>query len=322
MKIVNYYGFSVDYDSGRVYLTEGRVAGYIQQIPTGDDGIAKGSLHGDVINKNPKVALNADANLLYIDLAGKEYPDQIHEYEHLPHTADGRLLMDSVGKITRTYKGLGFTDLNAVALYKAPKPEPADEEAVTGAYRYETIGDYRYASYNLDEGGVVNATRTKTGEKLELEVLMVGAGGCGKGQTTTMAKGGDGGGGELAFGKLPATASVGIAITLPKGGDRSSDSPANTTVVENGVTLKATSGKSATDKNDAAGFGKQSVPDGWKDLWMFTWLLPGSREVGGSAWTNEQNYPNATYCGEGGAGTKDNRPGTGNNGFVAIRWKK
>jgi len=57
-------------------------------------------------------------------------------------------------------------------------------------------------------------------------------------------------------------------------------------------------------------------------LRQFTWLEPLSQYVGGVAETGEQNYPSGTVCGQGGAGTKDNRAGNGVYSYVAIRWKK
>lgn len=201
-----------------------------------------------------------------------------------------------------------------------PPPPPAKMALMCD--RYYEDKDYYYGLFYSGETVGYEALRTEDGANVEFEVLLVGAGGSGKGQTMTFGKGGDGGGGQLVIGKLPPAPAGSIFISVPKGGTSQGDSPANTTVKEGSTVLTAIAGKNATDKNNAAGYNKQAVPESWAGLSMFTWLLPESRNVGGVATSDEQNYPDATFCGEGGAGTNGNRPGKGQESYVAIRWKK
>ena len=610
MNLINCYGFSVDSQTMRVYLTEGKVASLSEGVPQGADGVTKGADHGDIVQKLKKVVVNADANLIYVDIAGKPYGGKIVMWEELPHDELGRLIVDSVGKIVRTYKGLGFTEFGGVAMiaadvpntptltdvfpantsvviaydyegepepkfftgyafdgtktYKAEVYDPDEDMAISGLTNgttYDcwvtatsitgkegpksnvkkvkcatvipapifkscvagdgfatvthsdvtppepfTILHYAYSAINMDrpedpaiEGHVVDGKielpnditwyvrlcavcnpgrvpgdfsdaltvtpekprvpykpnitqayaqnngqavvawtrgvngnggrsasgltvdswkvsfksedgkgkdfvvdvhdssttkitseklsiglwsvtvsahndlgwsepsvpagfaynptvedpfvggksfddgtykyvicesgattgyeiiRTKTGETVEAEVLLVGAGGAGKGQALMGAKGGDGGGGQLVITKLPLAYAGSIFVTVPNGGrGKFGDQPADTTVKETsaGTLLTAKAGKSATDKNNAEGFPKQQVTGGWQNLNMFSFLRPGSEYVGGVAVAGEQNYPNATFCGQGGAGTKDSGPGNGQQSYVAIRWKK
>jgi hypothetical protein len=610
MKIVNAYGFSLDADSGRVYLTEGKVATYQQEIPIGSDGVSRGADHGDIINSTPKVVLNADANLIYVDIAGKPYAGTVKKFSNLPHDELGRLLVDSVGKIVSNYKGLGFTEFGGVAMlatdvpnapklnnayaeknsvvldfdydiskngdklepkyytgyavgggktFKAEVYDPDEDmliDGLTEGVTYDcyvtatsiqtkegpksnvikatcksvipapvfkscvsgdgfatvtfdpvtppepwTIDHYAYSAINMDdktqpavEGHIENgkialpnditwyvricavcnpgrvpgdfsdaltvkpetksipyppkitqayakqdgtifvswekganganagamtvdawrvtfrqivggkdeftvdipdgkttsmtskvvtegtwfvgveakndmgwskpsqnasvdfkksvtdpllggqrynndkygfavfygdettgyqAVRTEAGKMMSFDVMLVGAGGAGKGQTVTLGKGGDGGGGQMVLGDLPPTMNTTtITITVPAGGVRNGDSPANVTVVETTTTLTAISGKTATDKNNAEGFPKTKAPEGWNDIMPFTWLMPGSQYVGGVADVGEQNFPNATFRGQGGAGTKDSNPGKGGGAMVIIRWAK
>lgn len=203
-----------------------------------------------------------------------------------------------------------------------PNPDPVPQAPLIGGSKTWEDDVYKYCLFYSNATTMYEAIRTKEGESVEFEVLLVGAGGAGKGQTLTMGKGGDGGGGQLVIGKLPPTYSGSIFVTVPAGGTNQSDSPANTTVKEGSTILTAIAGKNATDKNDAAGYAKQQIPESWSKLSMFTWLLPGSDYVGGVATSGEQNFPNGTFCGEGGAGTKDNKAGNGCESYVAIRWKK
>lgn len=203
-----------------------------------------------------------------------------------------------------------------------PRPAPKEEPPILADRYYENT-EYTYALFDSDKGTKFTPVRTEAGANTECEVLLIGAGGSGKGLGLMGAKGGDGGGGQLVITKLPAPGKAGtLTISTPVGGTYNSDSPANTTVTEGTTVLTAIAGKSATDKNDAAGYPREKVPEGWNTLSMFTWLMPGSQYVGGTAIYNEQNYPNATFTGQGGVGTKDSRPGTGGGSFVAIRWKK
>ena len=154
--------------------------------------------------------------------------------------------------------------------------------------------------------------------------MLVGAGGGGKGQTVLGAKGGDGGGGQLVITDLPPLGVAGsIFVTVPSGAKAGSgETPLNTKVKEGSFLIEAIAGKSATDKNDGVGYPKTEVPESWRKLNMFSFLQPGSYSVGGTAQSGEQNFPNATYCGEGGAGMKGSVPGRGMESFVALRWLK
>lgn len=604
MQLIYEYGFSVDADTKRIYLNEGRVAGFMQAIPTGGEGITKGEGVGPIIAKNTKVGLDANNNLVYNDIKGKPYTGTVKYFGLLPHDENDRLLVDSVGEIKDYLHGLAVTvngalAMDAVDVLKAPVLnnvypakndivldfdategeealvyigyavgggktftaevyDPDEDLAITGLTEgttYEcyvtakdkiresapsnkisatcktviaapvfkscvagdgfatvtfdpvqlsdpwSIDHYAYSALNMDDkdspeieghiedgkiilpndvtwyvricavcnpgrvpgdfsdaltvkpekpsvpykprittcyaqsngqilvewikgsngknstsantvdnwkvrfkstdgkgkdftvevptptptkilsdkvsigswdvfvsahndvgwsvesdganasynpavndpliGGTsfsddtykycifdsnattgYEATRTKEGELTTFEVLLVGAGGGGKGQTVTFGKGGDGGGGELVIGTLPPAYAGSIFVTVPSGGKIQGDSPADTTVKEGQLTLVARAGKTATDKNNAVGYPKTKVPDTWNKLRQFTWLEPLSQYVGGVAESGEQNFPNGTCCGQGGAGTKDSRPGNGCYSCVAIRWKK
>lgn len=199
--------------------------------------------------------------------------------------------------------------------------KPTVEDPLIGGTSWQD-DTYKYCLFYSNATTGYEALRTKSGEGTTFEVLLIGAGGAGKGQTVTFGKGGDGGGGQLVIDTLPPAISGSIFVSVPSGGSPKGDSPANTTVKEGSRVITAIAGKSATDKNDAEGFAKQKVGDGWEKLSMFTWFLPGSQYVGGVAVSGEQNYPNATFAGEGGAGSKDSQPGKGGESYVAIRWKK
>lgn len=604
MQLIYAYGFSVDADTKRVYLNDGKVAGFNQSIPQGVDGITKGSSAGPILSKTSKVGLNADANLVYNDLKGKPYTGKVITYGELPHDEDGKLLVDSVSEIKTYFKGLAVCANGAIAMdvseslkapvlnavypakntlvldfdategeealyykgyatgggktFTAEVYDPDEDLAIAGLTEgttYEcyvtasysgkesgpsnkisatcktvikapifkscvagdgfatvtydpvqltdpwTIDHYAYSAINMEDkdapeieghiedgkilipndvtwyvricavcnpgrvpgdfsdaltvkpekpsvpykptitncyaqpngqilvewikgaGGknstsantvdswkvyfkstdgkgkdftvdvptptptkilsdkvtigswdvtvvAINevgnspastpananynpaktdpliggkswedsiykyclfdsnattgyeAVRTAEGADVEFEVLLAGAGGAGKGQTVTLGKGGDGGGGQLVIAKLPPTYAGSIFITVPNGATQSGVNPDNAIVKEGQTVLIAVSGKSANDKNDASGYPKQQVPPDWVELPEFRWNVPVSTFVGGVATTGEQNFPNATNCGEGGAGTKLNSAGKGGNSFVAIRWKK
>lgn len=200
---------------------------------------------------------------------------------------------------------------------------PTKDDPILGGTRFDD-GTYKYAIFNSGATTGYEALRTETGKDIDFEVLLAGAGGAGKGQTLVGGKGGDGGGGQLVITTLPATGVTGsIFVKVPNGGNsKLGTSPENTTIKEGDTILEAVAGKTATDKNNAQGYPKQQVTGGWQNLNMFSFLRPGSEYVGGVAVAGEQNFPAATYCGEGGAGTKDSNPGAGGQSFVAIRWKK
>ena len=223
----------------------------------------------------------------------------------------------SVQIYTKNAYGIGEIS-NAIAV---TTPSTVEVEPLIGGQSFDD-GIYKYCVFYSNATTGYQAFRTKDGESTEFEVLMVGAGGAGKGQTVTLAKGGDGGGGQLVIGKLPPRYSGDIFITVPNGGTSSNPSPENVTVKEYDTVLTAISGKSATDKNDGAGYPLQPVPESWWKLRQFSWYEPQSHSVGGVAQSGEQNYPSAMFAGEGGAGTKTNTAGKGGESYVAIRWKK
>jgi len=212
---------------------------------------------------------------------------------------------------------------NALDVTPHPTPTPPKPtlQVFIGGKDFE---DEQYC-YSLFPSGFTTGfevLRTEEGANVECEVLLVGAGGAGKGQTMTLGKGGDGGGGQLVLGTLPAPGYAGsVFVTVPNGAS-TSDNPANTSIKEGSFTIVANAGKSATDKNDATGYPSQEVPMSWQSLSEFKWMEPGSHFVGGVASSGEQNYPDGTYDGQGGAGTKTNKAGKGGDSFVAIRWKK
>ena len=198
---------------------------------------------------------------------------------------------------------------------------PTAQDPLVGGTPYDD-GVYKYCVFNSNATTGYEATRTKEGEDTEFEVLLVGAGGAGKSQTVLGAKGGDGGGGQLVIGKLPANYAGSVFVTVPNGGTPAGYVPENTTVKEASTVLIAIAGKNATDKNDATGYPFTEVPKSWQELSSFRWFMPESFSVGGVVKAGEQDYPNGMFFGQAGAGTKDSKSGKGKESFVAIRWKK
>ena len=214
MNLINCYGFSVDLQTMRVYLTEGKVASLSEGVPQGPDGVTKGSTKGEVVQKLAKVVTNSDNNLLYVDIAGEPYKGVIKHWEFLPHTEDGHLLMDSKGEIKSNYKGLSFTNNGGVALTPKSRPDPIKGRPLTGGEFYED-DVYEYALFYSTATTGYEALRTEDGRYTTFEVLLIGAGGGGKGQTVTFGKGGDGGGGQLFVGELPPAAPGSVFVTVP-----------------------------------------------------------------------------------------------------------
>ena len=245
-------------------------------------------------------------------------------------TADGAVLNVTSNKVNIGWWEITVRGQNTVGWggYSFPvsvQYAPTKEDPILGGqiYRGYNNNPYDYAIFYSNATTGYEAIRTATGKDMTFEVLLAAPGGAGKGQTLTMGLGGAGGGGQLVYGTLPPTGGqTSIFITVPSGGKSGGDDPANATVKEGNTTITAIAGKTATSKNDAEGYPKQKVKEWWADLNMFTWLLPGSEEVGGSAQSYEQNYPDATFCGEGGAGTKTSKGGAGKEAYCAIRWKK
>lgn len=199
--------------------------------------------------------------------------------------------------------------------------KPTVNDPMIGGQSFDD-GTYKYCMFYSNATTGYEAIRTEEGKNTTFEVLLVGAGGAGKGQTVTFGKGGNGGGGQLVIAELPPTYPGSIFVTVPNGGKAQGNSPDNTTVKEGSTVLTANAGKSATDKNDAQGYPKTEVPKSWQTLRMFNWFEPESHYAGGVAESGEQNYPNGMFAGQGGAGTKDSHAGNGCESYVAIRWKK
>lgn len=165
--------------------------------------------------------------------------------------------------------------------------------------------------------------RTEIGEFFDLEAIVVSSGGGGKGTTATLGKGGDGGGGTFQVVQLPGQPEGTLmTVTLGIGGTTAID-PTDAKLNGWNVDVTVPSGKSATSGQDAAGTkaGVQ-VPEDWRNGFsVFDWYSPQSTFVGGVAQSGEQEYPNGMWWGQAGAGTKNAKPGQGNEGVVVIRWK-
>lgn len=208
---------------------------------------------------------------------------------------------------------------------------PTDNRPFTSDKTYNIYESQNYYFAAFDPGNdpkqgwdyAWNCTRTESGKALEFDVLVVGAGGGAKGQTLTLGKGGNGGGGELVYGKLPATNALSkFAVSLSIGGATAID-PKDSTVTEGAAVVTGRSGKSASDKNDAAGYPLTKVADPWLECFtMFGWLTPDSNYVGGVAVEGKQAFPNGLVWGQGGSGTKTSNGGKGVEGIVILRWAK
>lgn len=166
--------------------------------------------------------------------------------------------------------------------------------------------------------------RTAKGANWPIRVALAGAGGGGKRQTLTGGKGGNGGGGELVIVELPPPGTAGdVVVKVGRGADENSgDNPADTTVSEGANTYVARSGKTATSKDDAAGFGPATLPPAWRDANAFMWNVPYSYTVGGVTTDGTPQFPNGYGPGQGGAGVKVNHAGNGEDGLVCFMWRK
>lgn len=207
-----------------------------------------------------------------------------------------------------------------------PSNEPPFKTDVT-VLPYETA-TYHYAKFdpgNDPKTGwdrVWNFTRTTTGQNTDIEVAIIGSGGGGKGQTISLGKGGDGGGGDQQFVSLPTPGKASAGKVVVSIGGTTAIDPRDSQVTEGSETFTATSGKSATDKNDAVGTDKKMIPESWKECPVFNWHTPQSYYTGGVALSGQQGYPDGFVWGEAGAGTKAGKPGQGESGVVIFRWKK
>lgn len=166
--------------------------------------------------------------------------------------------------------------------------------------------------------------RTTKGANWPIRAALIGAGGGGKRQTLTGGKGGDGGGGELVIVDLPAPGAPGdVFVKVGRGADENSgDTPADTTVFEGGNTFTARSGRSATNKENAPGYGPVLMPEIWRDANAFRWNQPYSYTVGGVTTDGTPQFPNGYGPGQGGAGVKVNHAGNGEDGLVCFMWRK
>lgn len=227
--------------------------------------------------------------------------------------------------------------INAVGQSELSNPmsvtyTPTDNRPFTSDKAFNIYQSENYYFASFDPGNDVsktgwdvtwNCTRTESGKDLEFDVLLVGAGGGAKGQTLTLGKGGNGGGGELVYSKLPATNALSkFTVFASIGGATGIDSH-DSKVTEGAAVLTGRAGKSATDKNDAAGYPLTKVDDPWLECFtMFGWLIPDSYSVGGVAIEGKQYYPNGLIWGQAGAGTKTSNGGRGVEGIVLLRWAK
>lgn len=192
---------------------------------------------------------------------------------------------------------------------------------IGGGTTYETL-DHWYLTCKVD----TKLTRTDKGKSVPIRVAIIGAGGGGRRATLTGAKGGDGGGGELVIIDLPIPNNTGDVVVKVPGGatENSAEDPPPSSVTEQGQTWTARSGKTATTKDNAAGYGPVAMPESWRVINTFAWNKPYSYTVGGSTSEGTPQYPNGYGPGQGGAGLKaaGQRAGNGEDGLIVFRWRK
>lgn len=226
----------------------------------------------------------------------------------------------------KAHNGVGWSPWSN-SLQVTYKPTDTRPFTADKAVSYFTSDSYQYAIFDPgnDPGKGWDATWTCTltaaGQQLAYDVLVVGAGGGGKGVTATFGKGGNGGGGQMYGGQIPALSCTTFTVFISIGGSTGID-PKDTTVKAGNITLTGKAGKSASSGTDATGYDRMYVTE-WTDCTTaFGWLTPDSQYVGGVAQEGKQGYPNGLGWGCAGAGTKGSNAGKGVEGLVVIRWPK
>jgi hypothetical protein len=164
MDLIYAYGFSLDKATGKVYLVKDKTTGFDQGIPHNADLVTTGNDSGTIVTKTTKVGVDSEGNLVYFDIKGKPYTGQVISYGNLPHDEKGRLIVDSVGKITSSYKGLGFTEFGGVAMDgkgipDAPKLNNAYPAKDSIVLDYDETGDEPkfYTGYAVGGGKTFKA---------------------------------------------------------------------------------------------------------------------------------------------------------------------
>jgi hypothetical protein len=195
---------------------------------------------------------------------------------------------------------------------------------------FEDLGGYRY-HYAQDDVKAL-ARVNKRGIGLNLEVLVIGAGGAGAGRTTIGATGGNGGSGEVILTTVKPFTTGSITAKIGDGALYSGTAPGGysyVTIVD-GNQITARGGGNAVGKTDGTPSYLTPAKDvstlmpGAEKLRIWVWNTPRSQQVGGSHEWDKNNAPNGDLYAEGGGGTNGggaNHGGNGGPGIVVIRYK-
>lgn len=194
---------------------------------------------------------------------------------------------------------------------------------------FQEIGEYRYhvAEEDVSKWAKVN----KRGVGLNLEYLVIGAGGAGHGRTAIGGTGGNGGSGQITvgstkpFGTGPITTKIGDGTnyqnTTP-GGDSNVTIDAQAYIAKGGGTATGKDQGTPDWTNPAKDIA--TVWPGAENLRIWFWNKPYSQNVGGSRTWDKNDAPNANLYGQGGGGTNSsgaNHGGNGGPGVVVVRYK-
>lgn len=195
---------------------------------------------------------------------------------------------------------------------------------------FEEFAGYRY-HYAQDDVKAL-AKVTKRGIGVPLEVMVIGAGGCGQGRTTLGAQGGQGGSGEVICTTVKPVSTGSITAKIGDGASYLGTAPGGysyVTIVD-GQQIIARGGGNASGKTDGApsyltpAVSVDTLMNGASKLRIWVWNMPRSTMVGGSVIWDKNNAPNADLYAQGGGGTNGsgaNHGGSGAPGVVVIRYK-
>lgn len=195
---------------------------------------------------------------------------------------------------------------------------------------FEELGGYRY-HYAQDDVKAL-AKVNKRGIGLNLDVMVIGAGGAGSGRTTIGGLGGNGGSGEAIVTTVKPFTTGTITCKIGDGAQYSGTAPGGysyVTIVD-GNQILARGGGNAVGKTDGTPSYLSPCKDvaelmpGAEKLRIWVWNTPRSQQVGGAHVWDKNNAPNGDLYAEAGGGTNSggsNHGGNGGPGVVVVRYK-
>lgn len=119
-------GFCIG-DDGRVSIEDSAPASFWQGLPFSATGSNAGEQAGPVAQVSAKSAFDAAGEIVYQDVSVTPYSGKQFYSAGLPHTADGKLLMNSADPISFYNGGIPYTADGCIACAATtPPPPPAD----------------------------------------------------------------------------------------------------------------------------------------------------------------------------------------------------